>query len=63
VPVGLVPGGAAVGSGTPGGQCQWSPWPSHSPEGLVTVGVTVGVVPGGGVVGSGMPGGQCQWSP
>jgi hypothetical protein len=50
-----------LGSGTPGGQCQWSPWGSHSPS----VGGFVGVAEGleGGVVGSGTPGGQCQWSP
>jgi hypothetical protein len=57
-------GGGVVGSGTPDGQCQWSPCGSHSPPCppperppvLVSAG-------GGGVVGSRTPEGQCQWSP
>jgi hypothetical protein len=37
-----------VGSGTPGGQCQWSSWGSHSPAGG-------SVSEEGGVVGSQCP--------
>lgn len=49
--------GGVDGSGTPEGQCQWSPCASHSPDSAVSV-----EVGDGGVVGSGTPGGQCQWS-
>lgn len=49
-----------VGSGTPGGQCQWSSWGVHVPVAEGT-GVVAVVWEAGGVVGSGTPGVQCQW--
>ena len=68
-----VAGGGVVGSATPDGQCQWSPWGSHV-DGLVLAAFADSAVetafeavaeadgfPGsaGGVVGSGTPDGQC----
>jgi hypothetical protein len=52
--------GGAVGSGTPDGQCQWSPCGSQLTTGPEVEERSAG---GGVVVGSDIPGGQCQWSP
>lgn len=56
-------GGGVVGSGTPGGQFQWSSWGVQVSVAEGGAGGVAAVVrEGSGVVSSGTPGGQCQWS-